>query len=128
MSAISVSTPSITVNNVVIGIKPNSFSYTEGFGEQSIRVQSAGGGTVEQVYSQDATSKYSMVKFIIYNTPLNIENARAWKSNLNNNAISITDDNGITRHFNRMALINNYEVKLSADGEIELEFHGSAAV
>ena len=56
----------VSVNNDPIAIVPNSVSYTEGFGEQTMRAASVGGASVEQVFSQDLESTFSMVKFEIY--------------------------------------------------------------
>jgi len=129
MASRAISTPSVIINNLPIGIRPNSLKYTEGLGEQTMRTQSAGGGTVDVVYSSNAESFMSTVSFELLNTADNINNIRAWKTNLNQNAISIVDQNsGLTRNFANMALTNNYEVALGADGVIAVTFMGDAGV
>lgn len=129
MASIAISTPSIVVNNVPVGILPNSFKYTEGLGEQTMRTQSAGGGSVDIVYSTNAESLMSKVTFSMLNTAQNINLIKGWKTNTNKNAISVADQlSGFTRNFSNMALVSNYEVELGADGTIALEFMGDAAV
>lgn len=129
MASRAISTPSVIINNIPIGIVPNSLKYTEGLGEQIMRTQSAGGGSVDVVYSLDAESLMSTVSFELINTNENIDLARLWKTNENNNAISFVDSRtGFTRNFANMALTSNYEVNLGADTTISVEFKGDRAV
>lgn len=125
----AVTTPKITVNNQNIAIKPNSFKFTEGLGEQKVDVQSAGGNAVQQVIKQDANTMKSSVKFALENTIANIEVTKTWKLNPGANAITataaITGD--FTRTFSLCTLINNYEVGLGVDTDTELEFEGQQA-
>lgn len=127
MASVAISTPSVIVNNLPTLIVPNSLKYTEGLGEQNMRTQSSGGGTVDIVYSDNAQSKMSKVTFDVINTSDNIALVRQWKTNLNQNAISIIGT-GFSRNFSNMALTSNYEVTLGADTVIALEFMGNAAV
>lgn len=128
MASIAISLPTVVVNNVTVAILPNSFKYTSGFGEQKMRTQSSGGGSVDVVYSDDATSKMSKVTFEMINTSANEALARSWKANTNQNAISVTDSSGFTRSFANMALTSDFEVELGADGKIALEFMGNGSV
>lgn len=124
----SLSTPTVTVDNVTVFIIPNSFKYTEGFGEQTVRAQSAGGGSVRIVSSDNAEMKISDPKWSMLNTNENIDIIRAWKAKGSNIAISATDKDGFTRTFNNATLVNNYEVNLAADGTIDLEWKSEPAV
>lgn len=120
-----ISDPSVVVNNVAISVVPNSVSFTEGFGEQNVLVQSAGNGVLEQVFSNDVETNVGMVKFSMRSTPRNIEIARQWKANRNQNVVAVTatlPDGQLTRTFTGAVLTSDYEVNLSADGEIEIEF------
>lgn len=119
--------PTVVVNNNPIAIVPNSFSYTEGFGEQQLRVQSAGGNSLEYAASDDVTTKKAMFKFEMLNTSENIENARQWKQNLNQNVVSVSEDS-FSRTFTQAMIVNDYEVSLSSDGNISLEFNSARAV
>ena len=124
----ALTTPQITVNNITIDIVPNSFTYTEGFGEQNTRTQSAGGGQTTTVFSDNAETKMSAPKFSLFNTKENIDLARSWKANLNDNAISAVDNDGFTRFFANASLNNDYEVAMGADTAIDLEFMSDPAV
>lgn len=127
MAQIAVSNPQVVINNIAIPVVPNSVKYTEGKGEQQQRVQSAGGGNVDPVFSDNVETHLSKVMFSIINTAENIELIRGWKTLQNANAISITGD-GLNRSFSAMAVINDYEVALGADTMIELEFSGKPSV
>lgn len=128
MSKKGLSTPTIIVNNEKVSIIPNSFSYTEGFGESTQRAASTGGGRVTTVFTEDVSTKISNPKFKLYNTKENLELARSWKTNKNENVITANDDDEFTRSFSGAALTNNYEPTLSSDGEIDLEFMSDPAV
>ena len=122
-----ISDPSVVVNNVTVAIVPNSLEFDEGLGEQEILVQSAGGGVTEQVFSDNVETALGMVKFSMRSTVANIELARAWKSNRNQNAVTITattDDGTFARTFTNAAIVSNYTVGLASDGIIEIEFKG----
>lgn len=130
MSKTQISDASVIVNNVGVNIVPNSLSFTEGYGEQAVLVQSAGGGVLEQVYSNDVETNLAMVKFSLRSTVANIALAREWKTNANKNVIAVTAtvlEGSLTRTFNNAALTGDYEVSLSADGVIEVEFKADKA-
>jgi len=121
----------VTVNNNVVSIIPNSLGFTEGLGEQSVRAASAGGGEVEQVFSQNIESNFSMVKFDLPATVEYIDLVRSWKVNKNQNLVQIagrTIDGTLTRSFAQAALINDYEVLLGSDTNISVEFRANKAV
>lgn len=120
------SNPTVVANNNPIAIIPNTFAYTEGLGEQEVRVQSAGGGSLEQVLADDVTTKMSTFKFEMLNTAENIQTVRGWKRNLNQNTFSVSEDS-FSRTFTNALIMNDYEVQLSSDGNIALEFKSSAA-
>lgn len=129
--SIQVSDPAIIVNNDVIAVEANSVEYTEGFGEQSVRAASTGGGGVEPVFSNDVGTNISMVKFSIPATVDNVALARSWKAGLNANVVQLagsTAEGRITRTFTQAAIVNDYAVPLTADGVIELEFMSKAAI
>ena len=127
MSRVNLSNPTVIINNTAVAIVPNTFGYTEGFGEQELKVQSAGGGSVQTVLSNNVETNLSMVKFEMRNTAENIDLIRTWKSNSNANAITVTGE-GLNRAFNNAALTNDYEVNLGSDTTISIEFKSDAAV
>ena len=121
----------VTVNNDPIAIVPNSVSYTEGFGEQTMRAASIGGASVEQVFSQDLESTFSMVKFEVYPDIETVKLLRSWKSNGNGNTVVLTgsvDGSSFRRTFKKSAILNDYEVSLGSDTTVEIEFKSDAAV
>jgi hypothetical protein len=125
--------PSVVINNIPIPVKANSVSFKEGLGEQTLRIQSTGGGNVTQVFADNIEMKKSSVKFTLLPDSINPDRAREWKLLANNNTISISGVDNITqkslkRTFTSCALIPNYEVNLSTDGDIELEFEGATAI
>lgn len=123
--------PLVEVNNVAIGVEPNSVKFTEGLGEQKIRAVSYGGGATGQVYSNNVETNFSKVMFEIPATVQNIALARSWKINRNQNVISITastDDGDLTRVFTGAALLGDYENVLASEGNIALEFSANKAV
>lgn len=126
------SDPTIVINNLSIAIKPNSVSYTEGFGEMQVRVQSAGGGATQSVYAQDVSTRLSMIKFAMESTETNIGLVRTWKSNSSQgilNTIRIVDRaTGFTRSFQSAVIENEPEIALGVDSEISLEWKGDPAV
>lgn len=122
---------SVLVNNDLVAIIPNSFSFTEGLGEQAVRAASAGGAQVEQIYSDNVEMRYSTIKFDIPGTVGNIAKAREWKQNKNQNLLQMagkTVDGNITRTFSQASLLSNYDIPVSSDGKISLEWRSSPAV
>lgn len=125
--AIALSNPTVLINNLAVAVVPNSVTYTQGKGEQTVRVQSAGGGSVQSVFSNNVETNLSTVKMSLFPTAENIALIDGWKDNGNSNAISITAT-GLTKSFANAALINDYEVSLGSDTQIDIEFKTDAAV
>lgn len=123
----AISTPSIVVNNTPVAIKPNSFSYTEGFGERNVRVASAGGSAKETVVTENVETQMSTVKFTLYTSSENLTLARQWAANKSSNVIEASDTN-FTRSFTSAIITNDFDVNAGVDGEFELEFKSDAAV
>jgi len=123
ISVNKITSPSVSINGVVVPIIPNSFTYTEGQGTQTMTVQSGGGRNVQAVYSEDVSTFLSNLKFDIEPTAANIALARGWKSNNPNNTVRVSDNvNGFSRIFRSAAMLNDPEKMLSADGTISIEF------
>lgn len=126
MSDVQLADAVITINNDVIAYVPNSASFTEGLGEQQILAQSEGGGRTSQVFANDLESNFAKITLDLRTTVKNIERAKGWKQNANRNVINIsgvdTNGNDVVRSFTKAALVNDYDVKLQAEGTIELEF------
>jgi len=129
--AVQLADATVMVNNSAVAIIPNSLVFTEGLGEQSIRAASAGGGSVEQIYSNNIESNFSMVRFDIPATVENIENAKDWKRNKNQNLVQImgrTPEGKVSRSFSQAALLTDYEVALGSETNITIEFKSNPAI
>lgn len=121
--------PSVMINNSNLPIIPNSLSFTEGLGEQSYRVQTSGGGSVDPVYASNVESRMSTVAFSVIPTTVNIAALRAYKANGNQNTITVTDQSsGLQRTFQLAALSSDYTVNSGADGSIDVEFKSLPAI
>ena len=128
---VQLSDAAVEVNNDVVAVVPNSVVFDEGFGEQTVRAASVGGGAVQQVFSNNVETSFSTVKFDIFATVENIALARGWKAGTNTNLVQIagrTVDGTMTRTFTQASLMNNYEVPVSSDGVISLEFKANKAI
>ena len=70
------STAQLIANNSPQPIVPNTLSFTEGFGEYTVRASSAGAGRTETIFSENAELKKSKLMFEIYPTEENIRTLR----------------------------------------------------
>lgn len=129
MAERTLANPSVEVNDIVIGIKPNSLKFKTGKGDVNVRPQSAGGDSIEIVRTENAETKKSMVGFVLYNTKPNVDNVRAWQSNnsADGNTVKLSDGDFV-ESFRNMFLITDPEITLGADGEMEVMFEGSPAL
>lgn len=128
--SIQLSDAAVLVNDEVVAIVPNSLKFTEGFGEQSVRAASVGGGSVEQVYSRDLETALSKIMFDIHTTPANVKLARGWKTNANQNVVQIagsTSEGDMTRTFTQAAMTGDPEIEIGSEGMINIEFQSNAS-
>lgn len=119
----TLSNPAIQVGNKSIAIKPNSLVYKSGKGDKNVRSQSAGGASIENVVTEDAETKKSMVKFTLFNTKTNIDNLEEWQDAVNGNSIEFSDG-AFQKAFRQMVVTGDPEISLGAEGETEIEFEG----
>jgi hypothetical protein len=123
----------VVVNNDTIAVLTNSITFTEGLGEQKMRVVSLGGGATEQIYSNDLETNFSTVSFDLPSTSGpdgNIEKAKIWKANGNANVVQVAGENAdgsIVRTFTGAAVTANYEVNIGVDATISIEFTSNSA-
>lgn len=126
--SITLSVPSVIVNNQTIAIVPNSFTYNGGEGEINVRAASGGGNTIESVHSVNAEGKIGKCKFDVYLTPDVDSLIRSWKNQVGQNNIQfvqrLSGGGNMTRSMSRMSLINDVERQASSDGVVSLEFAG----
>ena len=115
------SVPQILVNDEVVYIKPNSFSFTEGAGERNVRTKSGGGGAVAIVVTENAETQTSMVKFTLLTEDSSLERIRGWLNLFDANRIE-AGDGSFARTFSQATITNNPEAALGESGEVEIEW------
>ncbi len=119
------------VNNKDLEFMPNTFRYTEGLGEQQMSAVSSGGGSSEQLYSEDVSTHISKVMLDVPVTVDTVKKVRAMKKNKNRNviqAVAKNDEGEVLKTFTRAALLGDYEVAFGSDTVITLEFSSDPAV
>lgn len=128
MGNITLSVPTVIVNNETISIVPNSFSYDGGEGEINVRTASAGGGSTTSIHSQNAETQIGKCKFDLFlNTGTDAKIA-TWKEAVGANSIQViqrtVSGDSVTLSFDNMSLMNAVERAASADGVTSLEWAG----
>lgn len=119
----------LLVNNEQVAYEADSLSWKDGFGDYSIRNAVAGVGQTEQVFSQDLSTKFGMVKFNMPSTPESEAFKRAWKVNLNNNVVELIGPPGsrFAKVFTQAAIMADPETSAATDGSIDIEFRSNPA-
>lgn len=120
---------SILVNNDIVAYEANSLSYHDGIGEYSTRNAVVGGAQTEQIFSEDLSTNFGMVKFSLPSTEENANLVRQWKLNRNNNVVELVGPDGgdFNRIFTQAGIMGNPEVNMSTDGVVEVEFRSNPA-
>lgn len=119
----------ITLNDAKLPYVPNTLSFTEGLGEVMVEVATAGNGALEGVTSVDVSTKIPMAKFALFPTPEAIEAALQAKRQPGLNRLVLTGKNAsgsLKRTFVEASVTNDYEVQLTADGNIEIEMKAAS--
>ena len=119
----------LLVNNEQVAYTPDSLSWSDGFGEYSIRNAVVGGGQTEQIFSKDLSTKFGMVKWSMPTIDENEAYKRAWKSNDNNNVVELVGPPGSTfsKIFTQAAMTNDPESTAATEGQIEVTFNSNPA-
>jgi len=128
---IQMTSATVYVNDEAIVIEANTLRFTEGKGQQTMRSGSVGGGETEPIYSKDVSQNISTISFDLPGTPENIALALTWKTKENTNTCQIagsTSEGNLTRTQTQGALLNDYEVQVSADGVIPIVFSGNPLI
>lgn len=129
--AVQLTDASVIANNEVVGVTPNSVKFTEGFGEQSVRVMASGGGKTEPVIANNVETNKGKFMFAMPATVDNIKLARQWKSNPGQNVFQVagsTVEGDVNRTFTQATVVNDYEVPVATEGDIELEIEGNSPI
>ena len=126
---ITLSVPTVIVNNETWAIVPNSFKYDGGEGEINVRAASAGGGNSSSVHSQDAETQIGKCSFDIYLVPGVDNKVATWKENVGANRVQAIQrqpqtGESETLSWDNMSITNAVERNASADGVTSLEWEG----
>jgi hypothetical protein len=124
----ALSVPAIRVNNDVIGIVPNSFMYKAGDGETNVRAASTGGGNAVSIHTENAESKFSIIKFSVYPTLDMVSKIRDWKAAVAGNTIDAIErglnDKDFNVAFKGVSITNDPDINAGADTVIDIEAAG----
>lgn len=119
----------ILINNEAIQYVPNTFKYTEGKGEYNVRAQTSGGGQSEPVTTRNVETSLSMAEFQLFPTQENINKARLWKENFDQNVIQFYETDVFDgRTIGSASVVNDYEVEVGQDSTFTLEWKGASSV
>lgn len=125
-TANGLSDPSVELNSVGIEIIPGTLSLKTGRGDRTVRTQSAGGGAVSVVVTDNVETQKGMVKFSLSNTAYHQELIRTANSPAGN-TIRIYQDESVY-NFSSMHIIAEPEWVYGADSSVEISFEGPPAV
>jgi len=123
------SNPTILINNEAIQYVPNTFKYTEGKGEFNVRTQTSGGGKTQVVTTKNVETNLSMAEFQLMPTQENINRAREWKENFDQNVMQFYETDVFDgRTIGTISIVNDYEVEIGQDSTFTLEWKGAPSV
>lgn len=125
-SVTGLSDPSIEVNSVPVDILPGTLSIKTGRGDKTVRTQTAGGGAVSVVVTDNVETQKGMVKFSLSNTAAHQELVRTWHAS-DGNTIRIFQGTSIY-NFLAMHIVTEPEWAYGADSAVEISFEGPPAV
>lgn len=116
----------IQINDEDIFIKPNSLSFSDGFGEVTTRSVAAG-NSLRNIAARNLETAQSMCKFTLLVEDDTPDKVREWKNNIGGNTINLSSAN-FTRSFTGMSISPEVEISIGSEGELELEFKGNPAI
>ncbi len=119
----------LIVNNETVSYIADSLSWTDGFGEYTLRNAVLGGGQTETVFSKALETKIGMVKFSMPTTAKHENWKRDWKLNENDNVVELVgpSSSGFTKVFTAACITNDPESSSASEGTIEIEFKSAPA-
>lgn len=120
--------PQIVINDEPVAYVPNSFDFSDGYGDRTVRTQTTGGGNVEQVFTEDVETQLGRVKFTLISTTENIEKITKWQQNIDANAIELSASGNFSRSFPRMTIMSEPPKPGGQDAQFDVEFQGSKAI
>ena len=124
MSKLSLSNPTIAVNNIPIEIVPNSFKFQPGYGETKVSAASVGGGITNTIHAENVETKIGKMTWEMYVTPDVQALVYEWKQLTAANAISAIQAGQPPAVMSGASMTNNPEFTASSDGKVSIEFMG----
>lgn len=119
--------PAILINGSPVAYVPNSFEWSDGYGDRNVRTQTTGNGNVEQIITEDVETQMGRVKFTLISTTENVDLVTAWERNIDANAIELSAPN-FSRQFARMTITSEPAKTGGQDASFDVEFQGSKAI
>jgi hypothetical protein len=116
----ALSTGQLVLNNKLLGLVPNTFSFTSGRGEYTHRRASTGGNGTVAVFSKNAETFKSMPKFELFPTTDNLDVIDTAKLNNSNNTL-VYSENGKSIVFTNLVITNDPEFAVGADTTVSVE-------
>ena len=123
MNALSV--PGVSVNNIPIGIIPNSLKIKLGKGETNVRSASTGNSGVEIINTENAEDKVAMISFDMFVTDETISNVHNWKSVIGGNVVQAQQLGQAPLTMSQASMTNDPDLEASSDGKATIEFKGA---
>lgn len=119
--------PTVELNDVALEIIPDSFAQKKGYGDKTVRIQTAGGGALGFVVTDNVATKKGMVKFSLSNNEENREIIRLAYNNPEGNTIRAYEGE-IPDNYVSMFIVNEPEWGSGADTTTEIIFEGPPSV
>lgn len=124
----SLTNPTVLVNGSPVAYVPNSFEFSDGYGDRNIRTQTTGDGNVEQIITEDVETQMGRVKFTLLSTTENIAAVTQWMQNIDANAIELSAKPDFSRQYARMTIVSEPVKPGGQDANFDVEFQGSKAI
>ena len=119
-NTISLSVPQLVLNNQVLEVVPDTFSFSLGRGETTHRRASTGGQGTTAVISKNAETFKSMAKFELFPTDKTVGIIDTAKLNLANNTL-VASENGKSYVFTNFVITNDPEFNTGSDATVSVE-------
>lgn len=124
---IILSNAKLVINNEAVQYEPNSLVIRTGRGNKMTYAVSSGGGNVQTLYAEDASTRKGYCKFSIRPTAEMLKKLKGWQNNANANAIDVFQDN-FSASIQYAAVITDPDLSFGADTTIDVELEGAPAI
>ena len=131
MSEIQLSDAVFTANDEVVVYAAGTLKFKEGFGDQTMRAGSAGGGKVGPIPTNDLSTAFGSITVELPTTPNNVALVRGWQAAGSLNVFTIEGSNAsgnFTRTFQKGTVTADPDVAIGPDGNISVEIQSQQAI